>query len=77
MKKNIINYGLIAGIVVSFLMLFTVNYITHCEGNIDYDTSMLIGYASMLIAFSLVFVAFAITGINTMKELSVLAKHLN
>ena len=56
MKKNIIIYGLIAGIVVSILMLFIVNYISHCEGNVDYDTSMLIGYASMLIAFSLVFV---------------------
>ena len=56
MKKNIIIYGLIAGIVVSILMLFTVNYISHCEGNVDYDTSMLIGYASMLLAFSLVFV---------------------
>jgi amino acid transporter len=56
MKKNIIIYGLIAGIVVSILMLFTVNYISHCEGNIDYGTSMLIGYASMLIAFSLVFI---------------------
>ncbi len=56
MKKNIIIYGLIAGIVVSILMLFIVNYISHCEGNIDFDTSMLIGYASMLIAFSLVFV---------------------
>ena len=56
MKKNNIIYGLIAGIVVSILMLSTVNYISHCEGNVDYDTSMLIGYASMLIAFSLVFV---------------------
>ena len=56
MKKNIIIYGLTAGIVVSFLMLFTVNNLSHCEGNIDFDTSMLIGYASMLIAFSLVFV---------------------
>jgi len=56
MKKNIIIYGLIAGIVVSILMLSTVNYIGHCEGNVDYNTSMLIGYASMLIAFSLVFV---------------------
>jgi flagellar biosynthesis protein FliQ len=55
-KKNIIIYGLIAGIVVSILMLSTVNYISHCEGNVDYGTSMLIGYASMLIAFSLVFV---------------------
>ena len=56
MKKNIIIYGLIAGIVVSILMLVTTNYISHCEGNVDYGTSMLIGYASMLIAFSLVFV---------------------
>jgi hypothetical protein len=56
MKKNIIIYGLIAGILVSVLMLSTVNYLSHCKGNVDYDTSMLIGYASMLIAFSLVFV---------------------
>jgi hypothetical protein len=56
MKKNIIIYGLIAGIIVSILMLFSVNYLSHCEGSLDYDTSMLIGYASMLLAFSLVFV---------------------
>ncbi len=56
MRKNIIIYGSIAGIVVSILMLITTNYISHCEGTIDYDTSMLIGYASMLIALSLVFV---------------------
>jgi amino acid transporter len=56
MKKNIIIYGLIAGIVVSIAMLSTVNYLSHCKGNVDYNTSMLIGYASMLIAFSLVFV---------------------
>jgi len=56
MKKNIIIYGLIAGIVVSVLMLASVNYLSHCEGNVSYDTSLLIGYASMLIAFSLVFV---------------------
>jgi len=55
-KKNIIIYGIIAGIIVSVLMLSTVNYLSHCEGNVDYNTSMLIGYASMLIAFSLVFV---------------------
>jgi hypothetical protein len=37
-------------------MLTTVNYLSHCEGNVDFDRSLLIGYASMLIAFSLVFV---------------------
>jgi len=56
MKKNIIVYGLIAGVVVSTLMLLSVNSISHREGNFDFNTSLLIGYASMLIAFSLVFV---------------------
>jgi amino acid transporter len=56
MKKNIIIYGLIAGIVVSILMLLSVNSISHREGNFDYNISLLTGYASMLIAFSLVFV---------------------
>ena len=50
MKKNIIIYGLIAGIIVSILMLVSANNIT------DFDTSLFAGYASMLIAFSLVFV---------------------
>jgi hypothetical protein len=56
MTKNIIVHGLIAGGLVSTLMLFITNYISHCEGNVDYNTSMVIGYASMLISFSLVFV---------------------
>jgi hypothetical protein len=56
MKKNILIYGLISGVLVSIFMLVTVNYISHCEGTVDYGTSMLIGYASMLISFSLVFV---------------------
>ncbi len=56
MKKNTIIYGLIAGIVVSILMLFTTNYFSYCAGNVNYDTSMLIGYASMLVAFSIVYV---------------------
>lgn len=51
MKKNIIIYGLIAGMVVSFLMLFSISLNIH-----DFNTSVFIGYASMLIAFSLVFV---------------------
>ena len=50
MKKNIIIYGLIAGIVVSFLMLFSVSNI------IDFNIGLFIGYTSMLIAFSFVFV---------------------
>jgi amino acid transporter len=55
-KKNIIIYGVTAGIVVAALMLPLVNYFSHCEGSVDYNTSMLLGYAAMLLAFSLVFV---------------------
>jgi hypothetical protein len=56
MKKNIIIYGLIAGIVVSISMLAIVSYVSHCAGTIGYTESMLVSYAAMLIAFSLVFV---------------------
>lgn len=56
MKKNIIIHGLIAGLIVSSLMLYTMTNLSYCEGNVDFGTSMLIGYASMIIAFSLVFV---------------------
>ena len=56
MKRTITVYGLIAGIIVSILMLILVNYVSHCEGSVDYDTSMVMGYTAMLIALSLVFV---------------------
>ena len=56
MKKNILTYGLISGTLVSIMMLFSMNYFSHCEGSVDYTTSMLVGYATMLLAFSLVFV---------------------
>ena len=56
MKRNILVYGLISGVLVSTFMLISMNYASHCEGNVAYETSMLIGYASMLIAFSLVYV---------------------
>jgi hypothetical protein len=56
MKKNIIIYGLISGFLVSSMMLISVNSLSHCEGSIDFESSMLIGYASMLISFSLVYV---------------------
>lgn len=55
MKKTILIYGLIAGGIVTILMLASFSYISHSEGNVDFNTSMLIGYASMLLAFSLVF----------------------
>lgn len=55
MKKIILIYGLIAGIVVAIPMLFTAS-LCHADSNFDYSKSMLIGYASMIIAFSMIFV---------------------
>ena len=53
MKKNILIYGLISGLVVSALMAVNLGMVSK-SGN--FDNSVLIGYASMIIAFSLVFV---------------------
>ena len=56
MKRNTLVYGLVSGTLVSALMLLSMNYLSYCNGAVDYNTSMLVGYASMLVAFSLVFV---------------------
>jgi len=56
MKKHIIVYGIIAGTIVSVIMLISMSTMSHCEGSIDFNTGMLIGYASMLLAFSMVFI---------------------
>ena len=56
MKKTILVYGIIAGLAVAAPMLIMVNYMSHCEGSMDYDSSMFIGYAVMLVAFSMVYV---------------------
>ncbi len=53
MKRTILVFGLIAGCIVSFLMVLNV---TNCYRQTDYDTSLWLGYASMIIAFSFVFI---------------------
>ena len=53
MKKNVLVFGSIAGIIASTFMFFSMWYIG-CHG---FEGSMLVGYASMLMAFSLIFVA--------------------
>jgi hypothetical protein len=52
MKKNVIVFGLISGGIVSGLMIL----FTGMCSNSDYDTSMLLGYASMILSFSFVFI---------------------
>ena len=53
MKKNILIYGLISGLVVSALMAVNLSM---CIKSGDFDSSIVVGYASMLIAFSMIFV---------------------
>jgi len=54
MKKNVIIFGLISGIIVAAAMVLSM---AKCyESPSDYDNGMLIGYGSMIIAFSFVFI---------------------
>lgn len=54
MKRNIIVCGLIAGAIVSMTMVTSANL---CYTSVDFEGSMVLGYASMILAFSLIFVA--------------------
>ena len=53
MKKNILICGLISGIIVA---TFMVSVSMACYKNDDFESSMVLGYASMILAFSLIFV---------------------
>ncbi len=53
MRKNILIYGLIAGLIVSAIMAVLV---TMCYNSGDFESSIWMGYASMLIAFSMIFI---------------------
>lgn len=57
MKKNVLVFGLISGLVVSVVMGINM-VIMHNSTNADHGSgSMVIGYLIMLVAFSLIFVA--------------------
>ena len=53
MKRTVIVFGLIAGLIVSAFMAFAMAMYSQ---NPDMEHSMLYGYASMVVAFSFVFV---------------------
>jgi hypothetical protein len=53
MKKIIITYGLIGGVIVSVMML--IQHPLMEKGIINFDNGMFVGYASMVIALSMVF----------------------
>lgn len=53
MKKNVLVFGTISGVLVSTFMFFSMLLVS----NNSFDGSMVVGYASMLVAFSFIFVA--------------------
>ncbi|MBL0740209.1 DUF4199 domain-containing protein [Chryseolinea lacunae] len=53
MQKIIITYGIIAGIIVSTIMVLT--HPLFDKGVINYDMGMVVGYTSMVIALSVIF----------------------
>ena len=57
MKKNVLVFGLISGLVVSTIMAISMIYMNNNPEAKMGAGSMIIGYLSMLVAFSLIFVA--------------------
>jgi len=53
MKKIVLVYGLIAGFIVTAMMVISIAI---CYRTGEFQGNMLIGYATMLLAFSLIFV---------------------
>lgn len=53
MKRNILVYGIIAGICVASFMVASVAY---CYQTQSFEGSMVVGYGAMLLSFSLIFV---------------------
>lgn len=54
MKKIVLTYGIISGIIVTTLMLVGISVMQHKE---DMSSSMLLGYTTMVISLSLIFFA--------------------
>ncbi|MFN0178578.1 MAG: DUF4199 domain-containing protein [Gemmatimonadales bacterium] len=59
MRKVVLTFGLIAGAILSAMMLITVPL----QGSISFDTAAIIGYTSMVLAFLMVFV-----GVRTYRD---------
>jgi hypothetical protein len=53
MKKNVIVFGLISGLLITGMMLYSANRIYSGE---PFHGNEIVGYASMIIAFSLIFI---------------------
>ncbi len=51
MKKTVLTFGAISGVIVSLIMLMTVPF----HDQIGFDNGYIVGYASMLAAFLLIY----------------------
>src|SRR5258706_246672 len=61
MQRIIVIYGLIAGAIISAMLVITQPMLS--QGIINYDNGMIVGYTSMVIALSVVFF-----GIKTFRD---------
>lgn len=52
MKKNVFVFGLISGIIITVMMVYSV---ARCYANPEAKDNVVLGYASMIIAFSFIF----------------------
>jgi hypothetical protein len=53
MKKNVLIFGSISGLIITTMMLFTVSA---CYTNPDFQGNDVVGYAAMIAAFSFIFI---------------------
>jgi len=53
MKKNVLVFGLVSGIIITVMMFFAVSM---CYNDPDFEPNMILGYAAMLAAFSFIFI---------------------
>ncbi|MFI5453017.1 DUF4199 domain-containing protein [Pedobacter sp. UC225_61] len=53
MKKNILSFGLLSGLIVSLMILVTVIV---CYNSKEFSGSMVLGFTIMILAFSFIFV---------------------
>ena len=60
MKKVVLVYGIIAGLIVTGMMAFSTGYF--CAKG-DFEGGMIYGYSAMIIAFSMIFV-----GVKTFRD---------
>lgn len=53
MKKNVLVFGLISGVILS---LWMIGFVAYCYTHKNFEGSMLLGYTAMLVGLSFVFV---------------------